>query len=146
MVESTWQDVEVPILESIYEFEQSPTSSDIDFGAIAESTGLDRETISRHARRLFENGYIDGNNVTTMGSGFALIEPRLTERGLRVVGAWPQDEYGELLRVLEARIASASDAEARSNLERVRDAVLGLGRDVGTSLLSAYVKSVTGLP
>jgi hypothetical protein len=75
-----------------------------------------------------------------------LIEPRLAERGRRLLGLWPQDGYAALLANLDARIESAEDPDERGRLERFRNGLLGMSRDVATDLISRVLRDITGLP
>lgn len=146
MVRPTWAEIDLPVLEAIYEAESAPDHSNVEFGYIAAATGLDVATVARHMERLYVSGFIDGIDVSTMQERFALMRPVLLERGLRAVGAWPADEYYELVRVIEARISEETDEERRGNLVAFRDRLIDLGQGVATSVLSAYLRSVSGLP
>ena len=66
---------------------------------------------------------------------------RLSEKGLKVVAGWPAeagtDLLARLLVLVDERIASAESAEERSKWERLRNAVVGVGRDVASEVLAA---------
>ena len=75
-----------------------------------------------------------------------LVSIELTEKGHRAVGHWPSpDSYEDLLRVLDDKIAATQDPEERSRLARFRDGALALGTKVGSELLTAWVRSQTGI-
>jgi hypothetical protein len=70
---------------------------------------------------------------------------RLQEKGLQVTAGWPSTS-GEvamtrLLAIVEDRIAEAVDDEERSKWERLRDGVLGVGRDVMVGVMTTSVNA-----
>ena len=70
----------------------------------------------------------------------------MLERGRRAVGQWPrEDQFDAFMAVVEQQIAEAPSEEERTRLEQVRDAALGVGRDVLSSVLSAWARGQIGL-
>ena len=55
------------------------------------------------------------------------------------------EDAGAFIEVLEERIEAAQDEEERSRLRALREAVGNVGTSVAGSLLSAYLKRVTGM-
>ena len=72
-----------------------------------------------------------------MGSRFCQI----TEKGLQITAGWPTGAadaaYTRLLTLIDEHVEEAATDEERSKWERLRDGVLGVGRDVGVRVLSA---------
>ena len=97
-------------------------------------------------RNLYEANYITGMDVSTMGDGFDLIEIRLLERGLRATGMWPSDPYEEFISVLSEAIAREPDADKRSRLQHVMDAVADVGKGVASGVITEIVKRAAGIP
>ena len=65
---------------------------------------------------------------------------RLEEKGYQVAAGWPSASgdvaFERLLALLDERIPAATSEEERSKLERFRDGVVGVGRDVLTGVLT----------
>lgn len=144
MAESTWEAREIPILEAVAAAGGEPLESD----AIVEATGLEPSAVGYGVEALVDGQYLTGKDWGDMSSTFPEWgRLRLAERGRRAVGAWPREEGGldVLLDLLAERIAATDDPDERSRLERFRDAAKDMGSQVGTSLLTAWLKSVAGL-
>jgi hypothetical protein len=91
-------------------------------------------------------GYIHaGRMLGANGGSFVLVAPRLEERGRRAIGQWPADGFDALVAALTQRIADEPEAEARSKLQRLLDAVLGAGRDIATDVIAAAIKHSAGI-
>ena len=71
----------------------------------------------------------------------------MTERGFRAVGAWPSaDPYDQLMKLLAERIDAEDEPEVKSKLERFRESIQGIGRDVIVGVLTSLAKQGAGLP
>ena len=59
---------------------------------------------------------------------------------MTLFGRWPsaESELARLTALLEEQIGAA-DGEVKTRLERFRDALAGMGQEVATSLLTAYL-------
>ena len=107
---------------------------------------MPRDPVQVALRRLYDAGYVDGFDVTSMGPiGFEIMNLKLLEPALRVVGIWPSVAYDELLATLERRIEQEPDPDRRGKLERLRDGVLDVGKSVATSVITEVVKKSAGL-
>ena len=82
----------------------------------------------------------------TMGGGVHLSQ--LTEKGSQYVAGWPTapgaDVQDRLIAALDRYIPDASSAAERSRLEKLRDGVAGVGRDVLTDVLAKIATSHIG--
>lgn len=115
-------------------------------GAIADDLGLGRRDVAIGLAALEEAGYLRWGALARNGADdWTLRSPRLRERGRRATGSWPQAGVEGLVAILEARLVTEMDPEQRGRLEVLRDALLGVGRDVGTSILTAWAKGQIGL-
>jgi hypothetical protein len=140
---ATWAEREGPLLAELAKREDRGEKTD--WADLMEATGLDERATQRSLRRLFDADYLTGHDVTTFGSAeHELIGIRLLEKGLRATGVWPDDGYQAFLAELDAKIEVAAPDE-RSRLERLRDGVIGVGRDVATDLISAVLRGQAGL-
>jgi hypothetical protein len=135
-----WQSDVRPVLAATYEAIKrgDEVTATTDIESINEVLGRDSsdDQTYRVLVALKTQGYISGTQVG--GSGFDLIQ--LEERGLQEVAGWPtrpgEDTYAQLLAVLSELIAQAPTAEERTKFERLRDALVGIGRDVLTDVLA----------
>ena len=140
MAVRTWETIELPILEAVVGMEDAVRS--VTVANIAEASGLSTTHVSHGLRRLADGGYVTGRRIHGTGLPFELIGVRATELARRATGQWPAaDPYAELMLALELRIDATADLEARGKLERLRDAVAGVGRDVITGVLTALATS-----
>jgi len=141
---STWATVELPVLEAIAARARSiggPRWEDI-----VKDVDLPAEQVQLALRRLADDGYISGIDVTSMGdAGYELLDIKLLAPGLRAAGVWPRDPYEELVATVEDRIEDEKDPERRGKLERLRDGLLDVGKSVGTSVIAEVVKRSAGL-
>jgi hypothetical protein len=140
---SLWARREQPILDAIATLSSTSNSR---FEDIEKATGMTHQEVQTGVWNLYEAAYITGMDVSSMGDGFDLIEIRLLERGLRATGMWPSDPYDEFVRVLHEAIANEPDAEKKSRLERVLDAVTEVGKGVATGVITEIVKRAAGIP
>jgi len=141
---ATWGVREQRILEAVEALENATRGPR--WETVADTSGLPRGDVQLGLRRLYDAGFVGGIDVTTNDQGgFELLDIRLLERGLRATGTWPEDSYTELVAALDRAIGRERDPTRRSGLERLRDEAVALGRGVLESLLSDYVKRVTGL-
>jgi hypothetical protein len=102
---------------------------------------VDDPQLGRVVYELAQTGYLEATIETDQ-----MLAPRffrLTERGLQVAAGWPTeagiDLLVRLLALIDARIESAGSEEERSKWQRLRDGVVGVGRDVAAAVLSALV-------
>ena len=125
----TWEARELPILKAIarHDEDASPLMSD---DLAAELPDLDDRSRTAGLQALIDDGYV----IATDASSFdqvTFINLRLSGEGRRAVGQWPpHDAYDVLLRIVEAQAAAARTAAERTRLERLRDAITGVGREV----------------
>ena len=72
---------------------------------------------------------------------------RLTPKGRRAVGQWPDGESGDvLIRALEAAMMNLPEGETRSRVGKLLDAARAVGAEVLSSVVSSVVKGTMGLP
>ena len=135
MAARTWETRELPILEAIVAAEDKVP--DLWAKDIAASTGLPIGDALIGVRALIEAGYVTGARAYNTGLRFDNHAIRPLESGRRATRQWPSDDaYAELLALLEVRIQAAT-GDDRGRLERLRDALVGVGRDVVTGVLFA---------
>jgi hypothetical protein len=140
-----WETEVLPVLEAFY---TASGSADADLGvsdnAVNEVLGRepgDART-DRVVTMLVSTGYLD-TTVRSMGFRYC----RITEKGLQITAGWPSGAadaaYTRLLTLIDKHVEEAATDEERSKWERLRDGVVGVGRDVAVDVLSAVAQ--TGL-
>jgi hypothetical protein len=99
---------------------------------------LDRGRFQTALFWLYDGGYI---TATVAPQRWSIEVTGAKPKGLRAVGAWPnvESELARLTALLDAQI-EAADGETKTKLERFRDALLGMGQNVATGLLKAYLE------
>lgn len=144
VVQRTWESREQPVLEAIAEaWEDGARLKNV--RAVAEALDLDEGSAARALKALHEDGFIQGIDATDQ-SGYELLELEPTGKGRRVVGQWPSENgYEDLLRLLDERIAATGDADEHTRLQKVRDSFGDVTKQVGTSLLAAWLKGQVGI-
>ena len=142
MVEDTWYALALPLLDYLSEL---PPHSLPNVGEIADLLGADPMAVAQEIDRLAAAGYIEGGLHKMLTGGdprpWFIEHPGLAERGLRVVGMWPNEgPYDALVALVERRIADEPDEGQRSRLRHFVDARGDVGKSVGTALLVEWAK------
>ncbi|MGA3030617.1 MAG: hypothetical protein ABSE58_07780 [Candidatus Limnocylindrales bacterium] len=143
MATLTWETVERPLLEAVSRLEGGPRGPN--WEDLVTETGLRAATVQQALGRLYKAGYIDGIDVFTQDSvGPEFLNISLLEPGLRATGVWPGDPYDAVLAIVARQLEAELDVERKGRLERLRDVLTGVGRDVVTNVLSAWITSAGG--
>jgi hypothetical protein len=151
---SLWEDRDLPILKVILGFEATgwwPDQIGLHDWLEDEGYPFDSQDImlSLHALADAEPPFIrarfgDMDQPSPDGSA---EDVRLTERGFRAVGAWPSaDPYDQLMKLLSERIDAEDQPEVKGKLERFRESLQGIGRDVVVGVLTSLARQSAGLP
>lgn len=143
MVTLTWQDRERRILEHVLQAWEDGEYAQID--DIAQAVELDHDKAMRVVEVLRDEGYVTAAGVLN-DPHLVDIEP--TAKARRAVGQWPTpaDElYDRLIAVLDERIANEPDERERTRLQRARNALADVGRNVIASALVEAMKYGAGL-
>jgi hypothetical protein len=140
-----WETEALPVLQAVY---TASASADADLGVSDDTVNevLGRERGEARTERiltmLIRGDYLD-TTMQTMGSRFSQI----TEKGLQITAGWPSGAadaaYTRLLTLIDEHVEAAASDEERSRWQRLRDAVVGVGREVAVDVLSAAAQ--TGL-
>jgi hypothetical protein len=174
VVESTWESLALPVLQAIYVREErgmlppgahEPGSIEHFKEMALDSREAEAEGVTRlryasevsnelplpdwevrpAIERLHQDDYLYLRRAKSPHR--YLNEMRLTGRGLRAIGVWPsENSYDALLHMLESMIESEQDPEEKSKLERLRESLQGIGRDVFVALFTSLVRQTAGLP
>jgi hypothetical protein len=138
MVEETWRDQELPILEAVGAGEvRGELLDSLSAGAAAGLTG---SAAARAVQALVENGYLVGaydDDISVIYEGYFNL--RLTGEGRRAVGQWPADPATRLLAELDRRIAAEADPGMRLRLERARSTLGDMGKQVLAEVLATVL-------
>jgi hypothetical protein len=141
-----WSSRVLPILNAVARaYSRAPSSLGVRTESIVEELGPDADShmVALTLEELDRAGYLE----ETLGSD-QLPGPaasRLTEKGLQVTAGWPaasgEVALDRLLAMIDQRIDAATSDEERSRWERLRDGVLGVGRDVFVGVLTATISA-----
>jgi hypothetical protein len=131
-----WTSRDRPVLiEAVRRFEEDDDQM-VSVGEI-DATGLIEGHVVRAGRRLSRAGSVDAMGVDEPP---ILYVTAIGAEALRITGPWPDagDAFDRRLRFLETRIAEAPPEET-SRLTKVREDVVGPGRDLGVEVLGAAI-------
>lgn len=143
-IADTWNPRDLPLLLAVYEIERSGGDR-VASHQLAQATGLSELEVSLGVTALREADYITLGATVGGPTSWAAFRPRLLERGRREIGQWPQDGYAAFVAVIEARLAASTNPVETGNLEKVRDGLIGMGRDVASALLVSVLKDTWGI-
>lgn len=118
----------------------------IDSDRLATELDLPVVAVRRAMQRLHDARYVEGEIAHAINDLVIYSGVSLGERGLRDIGAWPTDPTTALVAVLEEVMLETDDPEERSRLEAMRDAALGLGRNVIEKIVGAWGVDILGPP
>jgi hypothetical protein len=149
-MDSDWQQNVMPLLKAASELErQLPPGSGITQDALNVSLGRpagDPQTATTLIQ-LSTAGYLRDEQSVEQVDGPIFF--RLGEKALQRVAGWPGaggDLTSDLLALIEQRLADPEVSnDERKRLERMRDTVGDVGKGVMTGLLTALIKSHTGV-
>ena len=123
-----WTQYDLPVLEHLVQRLEADGASRVD--TPFEVDGLDWPQAAAALRRLANAGYARG--VETAQADYPIVVTSVSERALQAVGAWPspEDLVDRLLAALEEAEQAATTPEERTKLQRARQALVSVGRDV----------------
>lgn len=148
MAEETWSWREQPLLEYATELERTGELARLKPRAhvFADALGLQEDDVTLGLGALIDARYIVAVDTRAGGGKRIIRVTGLTEKARRATGQWPSaDPFSSLVQLLEARIADTADPEVKSKLRAFRDAVLGIGSGVATSVLAELIKRQAGI-
>jgi hypothetical protein len=136
-----WQQDVRPVLVAVYEAQMSEEAKDIrgpltNQARINEKLGrpADDNRLDLAMDTLAEADYIE---AARKPGDWLMV--KVLERGLQEVAGWPKpgaDTYDLTLAAIDRLIDEAPNADERGRLEKLRDGVVGVGRDVLVNVLS----------
>ncbi len=146
MATRTWEERELPLMEVIRKDEEEGPTYGLSSDEVGRRAGLDPRTAQATLKELHRAGYIRGNDVSNHSTGWGLIGVMLEEKGRIAVRQWPSDDaYEELIRVLDERLARTEDEGERSRLQRLRDALTEVGRNVVANMIYDVGRVASGM-
>ena len=89
--------------------------------------------------------FVEGKSVLRGGQGL-YTAMRLTERGRRAVGLWPEDDPLEaLITALQEAAQQAHDPQDRSRLQNIAKSITEVSSEVMAGVVTAVITSQAGL-
>jgi hypothetical protein len=141
-----WSSRILPILNAVARaYSRAPSPIGVRPEAVVQELGADadRYSVALILDELVRAGYLEETLGAEQLPGPACA--RLTEKGLQVTSGWPSASgevaLDRLLTVIEERIEASMTEEERSKWERLRDGVVGIGRDVVVGVLTTSVNA-----
>ncbi|MFY9586748.1 MAG: hypothetical protein WAT66_04755 [Actinomycetota bacterium] len=140
MIEETWDERELPILQAIYRA-RAEGDEDLDTAARTALPELEDRILKQTLADLVAGGYLDGKRLGGWGSDILrVLINDLTPLGLRTVGAWPSGSLAaEFIKALTDRVAAEGDPERQKLLTRLLETSV----DVGKGVLAGVLTHVT---
>jgi hypothetical protein len=140
-----WETDVLPVLQAFCTASESAdTHLGVGDNTVNEVLGREAGDVrtDRVLTMLVRSGYLE---VTVQGMGNRYCQ--ITEKGLQITAGWPSGSadaaYTRLLALIDEHVEGAASDDERSKWQRLRDAVVGVGRDVAVDVLSAAAQ--TGL-
>jgi hypothetical protein len=147
MVLETWTTTALPLLEALARGEVADPQGTT--GSLIRQCNED-PTTQRTLAALIEDGYVAGAGVHwALGRCEPIIEAdvlRLTPKGRRAVGQWPDGQAGDvLIRALEGALIELPEGETKSRIRELLRAARAVGTEVLTEVVAKVVKGTMGL-
>jgi len=136
-LEDTWSRRELPLLrEAAGRLEAGETNLYV--SALAEELAMDPNQAQLAVDALSDDGYLDGVRVEEIRG--PVVVTHISAKARRELGQWPSGEVGadRLMAALDSLIAQAKPDD-RSRLEKIRDGLVGAGRDLVVSVAAAVI-------
>lgn len=145
MAERTWEDRELPLLETVFQLEEAGEHpSSITTEALAERSGLDEGRTVQTVWGLGLGDYLVLKDGSTMGNR-SYYGISLMEKGRRSIKQWPPEAgYEAFLDLLRMQQAREDDPEQKRKLGKVIDSVSDVGKNVLGSVISALIRQGIG--
>jgi selenocysteine lyase/cysteine desulfurase len=149
-MEDTWVRRDLPVLDTIVTLLDKPGTFAVSVAEIAGHTGLDPHEVDR-AIEAMSGAYISKYQRTMSGgdpSGWYVT--KVTSAARRAVGQWPTAQ-SLAITVVDGVTAAADhaqdepDAQRRSILRKIGDAVGGTGRDVAVDVVTKAIEHKFGI-
>ncbi|SEA44197.1 hypothetical protein SAMN02910418_01600 [Bowdeniella nasicola] len=151
-IANTWDEIDLPILLACAQATMGGNAADVEL--IAQIADQSEDTVVASLCRL-KLVYINTDEMAIIQEGpngfedvpNAITVRGLTEKGLRVAGAWPSPEatVEELLKSIDEEIKKLEvDSPMRGKWVALRDSVLNLGAGTGANVLGPLILNALG--
>lgn len=131
-MERIWETRDLPVLRALAEHFDAIDAPRLGVDQLVKLTGMTEDSVQRALRDLWQADprLIDGSKADELPYPVSVTE--VTERGLRMIGAWPDPQQlaERLLTGLERAIEAEPDEERRGRLHQAFEALRGVGKDV----------------
>jgi hypothetical protein len=134
-----------PVLDATFRLIDDPDVLEVTSLQVADALERPHEGVVQTMAYLAEADYLSTEASIDQASGEVVMEVNgLTEKSLQLVANWPipgisNDAHAALLKVIDERMVDAVPEE-RSRLEKLRDGVAGVGRDVTVQVLAELAR------
>lgn len=131
-MDPVWEQRDLPVLRALAEHFDAIDAPRVGIAQFVTLAGMSEDEVQRALRDLWQADppLINGTKVDQLP--YPVWVNGVTERGLRMVGAWPDPQQlaDRLLAGLERAIEAEPDSEQRGRLQRAFETMRGVGREV----------------
>lgn len=140
-----WHSRDFPILLALAR--ASEDGGRLRFDEVAEDLSIRYRDVVASIDLLRTNGYVDCRQVHQDG-GSAAVHIRLSERGLRAVGLWPDEDQAAaaLIELLTKAADQVDDEDEAGNLRKAGRLLKSVPSSVLADVTAALIRQQTGLP
>ncbi|WP_460967359.1 hypothetical protein [Pedococcus soli] len=141
-LEDVWASRDFPVLREAVRMKDADPRIVITQAQLQEATGLDEDMVSRSIVALSRAGLVE---LLGRMSGYGHVS-NVSPAAYQLVGLWPDasDATDRVLWEIERRIETATPEE-RTKLQKLRDGVVGVGRDLMTDVMASVItKQING--
>ncbi|MCL5736948.1 MAG: hypothetical protein M1274_15490 [Actinobacteria bacterium] len=145
-----WEKEVLPILRAVRRMEEEFGDKLLlvegDLEQLALESALPIERVKFQLVRLTNTGYLGGEPYRGGDGIFGFKGLFVSRDGLEAIKVWPgaRPDPDLLLGVLDRAIEAASSSDERTKLEKLRDAVVGLGRETFVYVMGELAKQAAG--
>lgn len=141
----TWNSREFPVLLEVARQLEGGTLSD--HGSVARALGMDADEVGRAFDALIPS-FLDGSVQRAAGGViYSAMAKRLTERGRRATGLWPDGDTAveQLLSALRQAEELTDDPDDKSALRKAAGQLATVSLSVIAEVIAAVVTRQTGI-
>lgn len=144
MVEPTWSNRELPVLQVIVDAMEEHPTSEATLQEITRRSGFSQEDVQKAMTRLSVAIPPFFEGVPLEELPYPISVTSVTERALRETEAWPNPEsiVEALIGALTAEAEAEPDLEKRTRWRAAVDALSGFGREVAVGVVSAKLSGI----
>jgi hypothetical protein len=141
-----WTTRDNPILRHVAWLLEVQEEDWVDAWTVERTSDFTAKDAGRALMRLYRGGYVDGEPQAGLADDNVLIV-RLTEKGLREVGIWPDptEKAQAFIDALEKAAEQESDPEQKGRLRQLAKSARSVSEGVLGSVIAAVITKAGGI-